>query len=87
MIYGGSNYFVLFIQENDFWVKELDLTFGDKRVLETDGVMLTDKHIYAAHKLLQIQFPHLQGCHSTLLLQLKKFPSVTSVKCSGNCRN
>ena len=47
--------------------------------------MLTDKHIiYAAHKLLWIQFPHLQGCHSTLLLQLKKFPSVTSVECSGN---
>ena len=39
---------MLFIQENDFWVKELDLTFGDKRVLERDGAMLTDKHIYAA---------------------------------------
>ena len=76
---------MLFIQENDFWVKEFDLTFGDKRALERDGAMLTDKHIiYAAHKLLWIQFPHLQGCHSTLLLQLKKFPSVTSVECSGN---
>ena len=84
---GRSNHIVLFVQENDFWVKELDLTFGDKRALERDGAMLTDKHIYAAHKLLRIQFPHLQGCHSTLLLQLKKFPSVTSVKCSGNCRN
>ena len=65
-------------------MKELDLTFGDKRALERDGAMLTDKHTYAAHKLLRIQFPHLQGCHSTLFLQLKKFPSVTSVECSGN---
>ena len=46
--------------------------------------MVTDKHIYAAHKLLRIQFPHLQGCQSTLLLQLKKSPSVTSVECSSN---
>ena len=59
---------MLFIQENDFWVKELDLTREDKTVLERDGAMLTDKHTYAAHKLLRIQFPHLQGCHSTLLL-------------------
>ena len=42
---GRSNHIVLFIQENYFWVKELDLTFGDKRALERDGAMLTDKHI------------------------------------------
>ena len=87
MIDSRSNYIVAFIQENDFWVNELDLTFGDKQALERDGAMLTDKHIYVAHKLLCIQFPHLQGCYSTLLLQLKKFPSVTSVERSGNCRN
>ena len=38
--------------------------------------MLTDKHMYAAHKLLQKQFPGVQGCQSTLLAQ-KRFTAVS----------
>ena len=46
-----------------------------KRVLESGG-MLTDKHMYVAHKLLQKQFPGVQGCQSTLLAQ-KRFTAVS----------
>ena len=74
-------------KDSDYWVKDLGLTFEDKRVLETDGVKLSDKHMHAAHKLLRIQFPKLQGCNSTLLLQLKSFPSVTDASCSGKLKD
>ena len=38
--------------------------------------MLTDKHMYAAHKLLQKQSPGVQGCQTTLLAQ-KRFTAVS----------
>ena len=40
--------------------------------------MLTDKHMHAAHKLLQKQFPDIQGCQSTLLEQNNRFKPVSA---------
>ena len=50
-------------------VVELNLTVGDKAVLESPNVMLTDKHMDAASKLLSAQFPHMQGLQSSLRYQ------------------
>ena len=49
------------------WVAKLNLTMSDKAVLESpDGIMLmTDKHVDVASKLLFTQFPHLQGLQSS----------------------
>ena len=54
------------------WMRYLDLNMRDKLVLEENG-MLTDKHMYAAIKLLSRQFPELQGLQSTLLPQNSGF--------------
>lgn len=38
--------------------------------------MLTDRHMFAVNKLLKVQFPHVQGLHSTLLVQRSGFPPI-----------
>ena len=53
---------------------------SDRQVL-VQGKKLTDKHMDAAQKLMQDQFPHLQGLQSTLLSQ--KRDSIVSVSESG----
>ena len=65
------------------WVKDLDLRQIDKNVIAAKTGMLTDRHMYAAHKLLHQQFPDIEGCHSTLLAQTKSFPPVNSSQSSG----
>ena len=67
-------------EEEDVWCGEEDIACGvpsgEGRFSyseRTNGLMLTDKHIYAATKLLMKQFPHLQGLQSTLLSQKKSF--------------
>ena len=60
------------------WLKNLDLRLFDKQVLSATGGMLSDKHMHAAHELLSMQFLNFEGCHNTLLAQLKAFPSVTN---------
>ncbi len=67
----------------DMWVKDLDLRHIDKDVIAAKTGMLSDKHMYAAHKLLRLQFPHLEGCYTTLLVQKMSYPPVTSEHCSG----
>ncbi len=67
----------------DMWVKYLDLRHIDKDVIAAKAGMLSDKHMYAAHKLLRLQFPHLEGCYTTLLVQKMSYPPVTSEHCSG----
>ncbi len=65
------------------WVKDSDLRQTDRDVIVANAGMLNDKHMHAVHKLLHMQFPHLEGCHSTLLVQLRSFPPVTTTKCTG----
>lgn len=72
-----------FWQGDTVWIKDLDLRQFDKDVIAAKAGMLSDRHIYAAHKLLHIQFPKFEGFHSTLLIQHQCFPSVTSDLCSG----
>ncbi len=67
----------------DMWVKYLDLRHVDKDVIAAKAGMLSDTHMYAAHKLLRLQFPHLEGCYTTLLVQKMSYPLVTSEHCSG----
>ena len=43
--------------------------------------MLTDQHMHAVNKLLLQQYPHLQGLHSTLLIQSSGFPPIEM--CAG----
>ena len=47
------------------WVKDLDLRTGDKDVVLAESGMLSDRHMYAAHKLMRMQFPNIKGCYST----------------------
>ena len=65
------------------WVKDLDLRQIDKKVIAGKTGMLTDRHMYAAHKLLRQQFPDIEGCHSTLLTQSNSYPPVKSSQSSG----
>ncbi len=64
----GLNNVVLLLQLSRSWISDLDLDVSDK-VIITVGGMLSDRHMYAAHKLLASQFPSLQGLQSTLLSQ------------------
>jgi hypothetical protein len=63
-------------REDQVWLKPLNLNMRDKLVLEENG-MLTDKHMYAAIKLLTRQFPELEGLQSTLLPQNCGFQSIS----------
>ena len=63
------------ITQSFFWVKELDLKQFDRDVIETGG-MLSDRHMYAVHKMLAAQFPQLQGLQSTLLPQTCGFSPI-----------
>ncbi len=65
------------------WIKDLDLKQVDKEIIVAKEGMLSDRHIYAAHKLLRMQFPKFEGFYSTLLIQRQCFPAVTSSRCSG----
>ena len=66
------------------WVKDLNLKQADKDIIMTSASMLNDRHMYAAHKLLCIQFPKFEGCYSTLLVQGHCFPPVTNTDSSGS---
>ena len=59
-----------------FWVQGLSLYSADKDVIEKKR-MLTDKHIHAAHILLEKQFPYLDGLQSPSLVQNGGFQSIT----------
>ncbi|XP_064383224.1 uncharacterized protein LOC135348618 isoform X3 [Halichondria panicea] len=65
-------------KNSSYWVKDLDLRTGDKDVVLAESGMLSDRHMYAAHKLMRMQFPNIEGCYSTLLVQKMSFPAVTS---------
>ncbi|XP_064383396.1 uncharacterized protein LOC135332020 [Halichondria panicea] len=65
-------------KNSSYWVKDLDLRTGDKDVVLAESGMLSDCHMYAAHKLMRMQFPNIEGCYSTLLIQKMSFPAVTS---------
>ena len=41
--------------------------------------MHLDTHMLAAHKLIQKQFPNLDGCQSTLLCQNRGFSAVYGI--------
>ena len=58
------------------WLPELDFNFQDKIIIEEKG-MLSDKHMLAVSKLLKVQFPHMQGLHTTLLSQSHGFPALS----------
>ncbi len=71
-------------QEDVVWIKDLDFKQVDKDIIVAKEGILSDRHIYAAHKLLHRQFPKFEGFYSTLLVQRH---SVTSDHCSGMCVN
>ena len=58
-----------------YWVRNLDLRNFDMAVILKNG-MLSDRHMHAVNKLMKVQFPHLQGLHSTLLVQTSGFPEL-----------
>lgn len=58
--------------DQTIWKKHLDLRIRDKRVIQNGK--LGDRIMFAANKLLQAQFPHLQGLQSTLLSQTSFTP-------------
>ena len=45
--------------------------------------MLSDRHMYAANKLMASQFPGIDGFHSTLLAQSTGFPPISE---EATCR-
>ena len=57
------------------WMRVLGLCTSDIMVVEKRE-MLLDTHMLAAHKLIQKQFPNLDGCQSTLLCQNRGFSAV-----------
>ena len=62
-----------------FWVKDLDLRYSDKAIIE-EGEKLSDRHMYAAHKLLSGEFPSLEGLQSTLLAETGGFLPVNGTQ-------
>ena len=48
----------------------LNLTSSDMQELR-NGDMLSDKHVYAAQKLLQVQYPHVAGLQDSCLSQTR----------------
>ena len=50
-----------------FWLKDLTLTNQDKEAL-VNGKWLSDKHVNAANKLLQSQYPTINGLQDTVVL-------------------
>ena len=59
-----------------YWVKDLDLKLSDRTIIEKGG-KLSDRHMYAAHKLLGRTFPSLGGLQSTLLSESGAFQPVS----------
>lgn len=53
-----------------YWIRNLDLRPADENQL-LEGQWLTDKHVYAAGKLLTKQFPGQNGLQDTLVLNKK----------------
>ena len=74
---------LILTQDDVVWIKDLDFKLVHKDIILAKKGMLSDRHIYAAHKLLHRQFPKFEGFYSTLLVQHQCFPSVTSDHCSG----
>ena len=60
-----------------WWIQELDPRERDKVIIERGG-FLNDRHMHAVQKLLQRQFPGLDGLQSTLLSQTGDFETVCS---------
>ena len=60
-----------FIQKSDIWVKYLDLKIHDKEVLLSSD-KLSDRHMYAAHKLLRLKFASIRGESRILLMGVLK---------------
>lgn len=50
-----------------FWLKDLTLTNQDREAL-VNGKWLSDKHVNAANKLLQSQYPTINGLQDTVVL-------------------
>ena len=50
-----------------FWVKDLSLTDQDRETL-VNGEWLSDKHVNAANKLLQLQYPTINGLQDPVVL-------------------
>ena len=66
----------MYMQMDYRWISNLDVRIIDKRALLENGI-LTDRHMYAVNKLMEKQFPDLQGPHSTLLVQTPSdFPPI-----------
>ena len=57
-----------------FWLKDLALTNQDKEAL-VNGKWLSDKHINAANKLLQSQYPTVNGLQDTIVAASSKYHS------------
>ncbi len=55
----------------------------EKDVILADKGMLTDRHMHAAHTLIGRQFPEIEGCSSTLLVQKMTFSAVTKRESKG----
>ena len=64
---------LLAVSKNKVWKPSLDLRCVDKRVVRNG--MLNDRHMHAVNKMLQTQFPDIQGLQSTLKSQTE-FDSV-----------
>ncbi len=77
------NYCVHIRQNSSYWVKDLDLRTGDKDVILAESGLLSDRHMHAAHKLMRMQFPNIEGCYSTLLVQKMSFHAVTNSEATG----
>ena len=45
-----------------FWLKDLDLTYSDKTIIE-EGKKLSGRHMHATHKLLSAEFPNLEALY------------------------
>ncbi|KAK2166730.1 hypothetical protein LSH36_36g06030 [Paralvinella palmiformis] len=56
-------------QADSFWIPQLHLTKSDREEL-LSGEMLTDKHIFAAQKLLSQQTPHISGLQDPVMSQI-----------------
>ena len=61
---------------SSYWVRNLGWRDDDKVAIVENG-MLSDRHMYVANKLMALQFPGIDGFHSTLLAQSTGFPPIS----------
>ncbi len=65
-----------------WWWESLQLRLNEKIIVEENGLLTDDRHIFAGNLLLRKQFPNLQGLQDTHFSQWQKNLNIFMAKLS-----